>query len=81
MITTNSDYIMERILQVSDLVNISGGYLSGKPWRKYGGDVVLTGNENQVLFGCVKRQNEELSSWAGVFLAFLKERLKDGEKE
>lgn len=81
VITTNSDYIMERILQVSDLVNISGGYLSGKPWRKYGGDVVLTGNENQVLFGCVKRQNEELSSWAGVFLAFLKERLKDGEKE
>ncbi len=76
VITTNSDYIMERILQVSNLVNISGGYLSGEPWRKYTGDILFPGNEAQVLFGCVKRQNEELSDWGETFLSFLKERLQ-----
>lgn len=75
VITTNSDYIMERILQVSDLVNISGGYLAEKPWRKVTGEVPLSGNENQVLFGCIKRQNEPLSPWAGRFVDFLKEKL------
>ncbi|MDO4307454.1 MAG: LysR family transcriptional regulator [Eubacteriales bacterium] len=75
VITTNSDYIMERILHVSDLVNISGGYLAEEPWRKVTGEVPLSGNENQVLFGYVKRQNEPLSAWAGKFVDFLKEKL------
>lgn len=75
VITTNSDYIMERILKVSDLVNISGGYLAEEPWKKVTGAVPLSGNENQVLFGYVKRQNEELSLWAGKFVEFLKKEL------
>lgn len=79
VITTNSDYIMERILHVSDLVNISGGYLAEEPWRKETGEVPLTGNESQVLFGYVKRQNENLSLWAGKFVDFLKEKLKGPE--
>lgn len=29
VVTTNSDYIMERLLKTSDLVNISGNYLTG----------------------------------------------------
>lgn len=76
VITTNSDYIMERILQVSDLVNISGGYLAEEPWRKVTGEVPLSGRENQVIFGYVKRQNEPLSPWAGKFTEFLQEKLE-----
>lgn len=76
VVTTNSDYIMERLLQVSDLVNISGGYLSGKPWRKSVEPLPQTGNENQVLFGYIKRQNEQLSEWTAKFVDFLKEKLK-----
>ena len=76
VITTNSDYIMERILHVSDLVNISGGYLAEEPWRRVTGEVPLSGNENQVLFGYVKRQNEPLSPWAGRFVDFLREKLE-----
>lgn len=71
VITTNSDYIMERILKVSDLVNISGGYLSGEPWNKETVSITLPGNENQVLYGFVKRQNEELSEWSAKFVSFL----------
>lgn len=80
VITTNSDYIMERILQVSDLVNISGGYLAEKPWKKVTGEVPLSGNEHQVVFGYVKRQNEALSPWAGRFVEFLRERLDQAER-
>lgn len=76
VITTNSDYIMERILRTGDLVNISGAYLT----EREGTDSLpaavslLTGNE-QVLFGYVKRQGEELTKWAERFVLYLKEKL------
>lgn len=53
VVTTNSDYIMERLLRTSDLVNISGSYLTGKHCEgqeaEYGGTIQETqpsGREN-----------------------------------
>ena len=71
VITTNSDYIMERILQISDLVNISGGYLSGKPKREVSKGHLLPTSDARIVFGYVKRKREELSKLADDFLSFL----------
>lgn len=71
LITTNSDYIMERILQFGDLVNISGGYLSGKPKREVSKGQLLPASDARIVFGYVKRKSEELSHLADDFLDFL----------
>ena len=71
VITTNSDYIMERILQISDLVNISGGYLSGKPWREGTEGKKMAGMEAQVIFGYIRRKGEDFSAIAQEFVEFV----------
>lgn len=71
VITTNSDYIMERILQFGNLANISGEYLSGKPQREVSKGQLLPASDTRILFGYVKRKGEELSKLADGFLNFL----------
>lgn len=71
VITTNSDYIMERILQFGNLVNISGGYLSGKPKREVSKGQLFPMSDARIVFGYVKRKSEELSHLADDFLDFL----------
>lgn len=75
VITTNSDYIMERILDVGNLVNISGGYLSGKPQREVSKGQVLPASDARILFGYVRRKGEALSALAEMFLDFLRNQL------
>lgn len=73
VITTNSDYIMERILQFGDLVNISGGYLSGSPGREVSKGHPLDAG---IVFGYVKRKGEALSALSEEFLTFILESLE-----
>ena len=75
VITTNSDYIMERLLQFGNLVNISGGYLSGKPQREVSKGQSLPASDAKILFGYVKRKGEEFSKLADDFLGFLRNSL------
>ena len=75
VITTNSDYIMERILQIGNLVNISGGYLSGTPQREISRGQRLPASDTRIVFGYVKRKGERISDLAEDFLNFLKEML------
>jgi len=77
VITTNSDYIMERLLQSGDLANISGGYLSGKPGQEISKGKACSASETRILFGYVKRKGEKLSEAANDFLEFLISSLKD----
>jgi DNA-binding transcriptional LysR family regulator len=77
VITTNSDYIMQRILSFGDLVNIGGGYLSGQPENEVVKIQRTVSSDAQIQFGYVKRKGEELSRWADVFLTFLKEKLQE----
>ena len=76
VITTNSDYIMERALLFGDLVNISGGYLAGKPQREIAKGHQIENENAKVVFGYVKRKGENLSVLASEFLEFLEESLK-----
>jgi DNA-binding transcriptional LysR family regulator len=76
VITTNSDYIMQRILNIGDLVNIAGGYLSGIPHNETAQKGTMVHSEEKIQFGYVKRRGEELSDLATAFLDFLKENLK-----
>lgn len=71
VIATNSDYIMERILEISDLVNISGSYLSGEPWKKTSRGKELAETDARVQFGCIRRKGEALSKAAAEFVDFL----------
>lgn len=75
VVTTNSDYIMERILQTSDLVNISGNYLTSEHSQSLGGVEMKNSDEKQILFGYVKRRGEELVKWADRFVSFLNKKL------
>lgn len=79
VITTNSDYIMERILEFGKVVNISGGYLTGEPWCEVPRGRKLAEANTRIQFGCVRRKGEELSECAAVFLEFLAGRLRDRE--
>lgn len=71
VITTNSDYIMERLLQSGSLANISGGYLSGKPRQEILKEKKCLASDTRILFGYVKRKGEKLSEPANEFLEFL----------
>lgn len=71
VITTNSDYIMERILGISGLVNISGGYLSGEPWKQVSRGKELAETDARVQFGCIRRKGEALPETAAEFVDFL----------
>lgn len=71
VITTNSDYIMERVLQVGNLANISGGYLSGEPQREAAEGQPFSASDTKILFGYLRRRGEELSRLADDFLRFL----------
>lgn len=73
VITTNSDYIMERILELGELSNISFLYFSGTPHRVVAEGIRLEGEQNTVVFGCIRRQDEDLSEWAGRYLEHVKE--------
>lgn len=71
-VITNSDYIMNELLRRTDLGNISGAYLSHEETSQHYPGVSLYGDDTPVLFGCIRRKEENLSRWAQMFLAFVK---------
>lgn len=75
VITTNSDYIMERILQFGNLINISGGYLTAACGRQSAAGIPLAKADAGIQFGYLKRKGEELSEPAMIFLEFLRDSL------
>lgn len=75
VVTTNSDYIMERILQTSDLVNISGNYLTSEHSQSLTGVELSNGEEQRIMFGYVKRKGEEIPKRANDFIHFLNKKL------
>ncbi len=76
-VITNSDYVMNELLEKTDLGNVSGGYLSReKESRGYPG-YSLYGEEEPILFGYVTRQGEPMDGWAGHYLEFVKKRLEE----
>lgn len=74
VVVTNSDYIMERLLKESDLVHISGGYLTAGNSEKQEG-IPVAAEPDEILFGCLRRRGEELSWESTLFLDFLRAKL------
>lgn len=74
-VVTNSDYIMTELLQNTELGNISGAYLSHEEKALNHSCVSLYGDEEPVLFGCIRRRSEKQGKWADAFLKFIEKRL------
>lgn len=77
-VTTNSDYLMNEMLNNTDLGNISTSYLSHQENAAHRPAISLYGEEKPVLFGCVFRNDRPLSAETRHFLKFIKKRLQEG---
>lgn len=75
-VTTNSDYIMQELLQTTNLGNVSGGYLNGKEERFGLHQISLSDEERPVLFGCIFRNDKDMDKSAVQFLTYIRKRLK-----
>ncbi len=76
-VTTNSDYLMNEMLDNTSLGNISTGYLSNREEAVHRPAVSLYGDEQPVLFGCLFRNDRPLSNETKHFLKFIKNRMKE----
>ena len=73
-VVTNSDYIMEKMLDHGSLANISGDSLTpGKTPSRPG--ICLTNESDKIMFGYVKREKTPLSDLAMKFLDYVKQEL------
>lgn len=73
-VVTNSDYIMEKMLDHGNLANISGNSLTpGKTPSRPG--ICFTNECSKIIFGYVKREKTSLSDLAEEFLAYVKQEL------
>ena len=73
-VTTNSGSLLRRLLEESDLWNLSCDSLDGIYSGTEG--IRLKGRENEVLFGCVSREEERLGELEKSFIAYMKEKLE-----
>lgn len=73
-VVTNSDYIMEKMLKSSDVVNISGSYLSENKKGTMSG-IPLDMGENKVIFGYIKHRGESFDTSLKEFVEFLSNRI------
>ena len=74
-IITNSDYIMEKMLKETGLCNISGSYLSNDKKAANKG-IPLEFKKNKVVFGYIRRKNDDTDELMEELLGFLREKLK-----
>ena len=74
-VITNSDYIMEKMLKETRLCNISGSYLSNDKKAANKG-IPLEFKKNKVVFGYIRRKNDETDELMEELLGFLREKLK-----
>lgn len=69
-VITNSDYIMEKMLNNSALCNISAHHLTNEDQDNINNGLDLLGHD--IVYGVVFRQNERLSPLANEYIAFIK---------
>ena len=73
-VLTNSDYIMEKMLQNSKVSNVSGSYLSENKTGTTPG-IPLNMGDSKVIFGYMLRRGEETDESIQELLDFLISRL------
>ncbi|MBC3889055.1 LysR family transcriptional regulator [Acetobacterium paludosum] len=77
VVVTNSDCILEQLLQTTDLANISSGYLTNVVVDTEFRGFPLNEGSNSVMFGYIKRKPEELSDWENKFIDFVIQNLEE----
>ncbi|MCD7956251.1 MAG: LysR family transcriptional regulator [Lachnospiraceae bacterium] len=77
VVTTNSEYIMSRILRTGDLCNISADYLSVGHSSDIAGIPMEGLREDRIVFGLVRRHGENLSEKAEMFVEFIRRKLEN----
>lgn len=70
-VVTNSDYIMKRMMTDSPLASISGDYLGNKEKETVEKGIPLEQEDNQVIFGYLKRKDEALGKTADAFVEYI----------
>lgn len=75
-VVTNSDYIMEKMLDHGNLANISGDTLTPAK-TKSRPSIRLTHESSKITFGYVKRENTPLTPLAETFLTYIKQELTE----
>ena len=78
-VTTNSGSLLRHLLEHSDLWNLSSESLDGTYSGTEG--ILLEGKENEVVFGCVSRNEEQLGELEKEFIAYVKRKLENSKKE
>lgn len=75
-VVTNSDYIMERMLKNTSVMNISGSYLSEKKKGTVPG-IPLDMKGNKMIFGYICHRGEKPDPDIREFIRFLESRLRE----
>ncbi|MCD8398981.1 MAG: LysR family transcriptional regulator [Lachnospiraceae bacterium] len=78
VVTTNSEYIMTRLLQQSDLSNISAAWLTQEKPSELTASRMTGLKEDQIIFGFVKRRGEALPEGVAMFVDYVKMILDAG---
>ena len=78
-VTTNSGSLLRHLLEHSDLWNLSSESLNGTYSGTEG--ILLEGKGNEVVFGCVSRNEEQLGELEKEFIAYVKRKLENSKKE
>ncbi|MDO4490683.1 MAG: LysR family transcriptional regulator [Lachnospiraceae bacterium] len=74
-VTTNSDYLMNEMLNNTSLGNISSGYISKEEYSLHRPAVSLYGDEKPVVFGCVFRNDRTLNAETMHFLKYIRKEI------
>lgn len=78
-VTTNSDYLMNEMLNNTTLGNISTDYLTNQSDALHRPAVSLYGKDKPVIFGCIFRNDRSLSKETGHFLKYIMNKIAEEE--
>lgn len=78
-VSTNSDYIMQAMLQSTELSNISPGYISHNEKAQKFRTLQLDEEEQAIHFVCLFRNDQKMEEVPKRFLSFIKEYINGGE--
>ena len=76
-VTTNSDYIMQAMLQKTNLCNISPNCLSHSEKSITHDTIQLENEEQSVQFVCLFRNDQKMEKTAKKFLTFIKKYMEE----
>ena len=78
-VVTNSDSVIEQLLETTKLANISSGYVTEEIGEGCFRGIPVSKQNNKILFGYIRRKETELSPWAGKYIEYVKQRIKQAQ--